>query len=654
MLTVRFFQIQVLEGERFALEYKNQCWNSTPIQAHRGSIYDRNGKLLAFTVEYDDLFVKTDSSRLIHEIATQISPILNIPGNELYNKITSAKGGRVCIGRKLDPVTAGKIRTLGLKGLNFETRHKREYPYPSAATFLGYINHESEAMAGAELYCDDYLRGKDGLQTCIKDASGVLYPVSSHPDIPPEDGYDVYLTIDIDYQQILQEEIDKAVEKWNARAGLGVFMDAQSGKILALYHLDTTENVPENRYPKTRAITDLFEPGSTFKTVVFAALLEEGLIDLSDTIFAGHGKFKFNGRTLHDDKELDTITQAEAFILSSNIATGRLAQRLGPKGTFRYAREFGFGLKSGLDFPGEVNGRLVEPEVWSEYYCALLSIGHGISTSALQMARVFGCVANGGSLMRPMFLERVISPVGGTIKRFYPEKIRRIFSQNTATKMRDLCAIVVDTGTAKYALIDGITFSGKTGTAEKPSAEGGYDKNRYIASFGGFFPRENPRICGIVLIDEPQKINYGGITAGPAFANAAKRIMELEIRRQGEFQSELVINEHPDEEIVNPVSDKDLTSASDDIIKNAAYSPVQVEKGELKGELKGDSSLVYLPNFEGISVRAAVPVILAMDLECTLQGDGTVISTVPPAGSLVKGGQRVTLICSGQSKEVAD
>ena len=173
-----------------------------------------------------------------------------------------------------------------------------------------------------------------------------------------------------------------------------------------------------------------------------------------------------------------------------------------------------------------------EPEVWSEYYCAMLSIGHEVSVSPVQMAGVFGCLANHGRLMKPLLIDRVISPTGGTIMKTYPEEIRTVFSDSISAIMRELCAQVVDTGTAKYAKLEGITFAGKTGTAEKPSKDGGYDKSRYVASFGGYFPRENPQICGLILIDEPKKVHYGGITAAPAFAMAAKRIINLQNRKK--------------------------------------------------------------------------------------------------------------------------
>ncbi len=649
LIAGRFFQVQVLEGHEYSLKFQNQCWRSTSVKAHRGTIYDRNGNPLAYTIETENLFVHTDSEEAIKKISNKAAPILKLSKSELYKKLMDRKGKRTCIAQKIDPIVSGKIRALKIPEIHSEIEFDRVYPYNSAVSALvGYLNHKFEAKAGAELYCDKYLKGRDGMRSCIKDGSGELYPVFSHPLIEPIEGNDVYLTIDVEYQQILQEEIRKAVDKWSAIGGMGVLMEVATGRILAVYHYDPEIEDPHYKYPKAKAITDLFEPGSTFKTIVFAALLEEGLIDLNDTIYAGEGSFKFNGIRVHDDKELDVITQAEAFILSSNIATGRLALRLGPKKLYRYAREAGFGLPSGLEFPGEVNGRLHKPEVWSDYYCALLSIGHEVSASSLQMARMFGCIANEGHLMKPLLMDRVISPTGGTIERFYPEKERDIFSERTIAKLKELCKIVVDTGTAKYAKIDGIDFAGKTGTAEKPSETGGYDKSRYIASFGGYFPAHDPQICGIVIIDEPEKINYGGITAGPAFANTAKRIIDLE-KRKNEISGNTVyasIDALKNGE--ETVSNKDYEDKSEVVIEHANYKPV------LKSEYNksGDSDLVQLPDLKGKSAREAVSILHDLGLKCSLDGAGYVVGTLPACGESAVIGARVMLICSDSKKEV--
>jgi len=650
----RFFQIQILEGKEYSRKFKNQCRQNEPIRAHRGSIYDRNGNPLAYTIESENLYVHSDSAQMVREIAAKTSEILNIPGRSLSKKLISCLGSKTYLAKKVDPVTSGKLRSMEISGLEFETEYDRVYPYgKSIAALIGFLNHEFVPKAGIESYCNEYLAGCDGLRSALRDGSGNVYPILYEPDIPPVDGNDVYLTIDIEYQQILQEQIKKAVDKWQAIGGSGILIEIATGKILAAYYYDPAQEDPDYKYPKPRALTDLYEPGSTFKTVCFAALIEEEMIDLNDTIYAGEGCFRFNGIPVHDDKELDTITQAEAFVLSSNIATARLALRLGPKKLFRYARDFGFGLPSGLDFPGEAVGRLNEPEVWSDYYCAMLSIGHEVSVNSVQMANVFGCIANHGRLMKPLLVDRVVSPNGGTIKRFYPEEIRKVFSDSTARIIQKLCALVVDTGTAKYAKIDGIAFSGKTGTAEKPSQSGGYDKSRYIASFGGYFPRENPKICGLVLIDEPQKIHYGGITAAPAFAMAAKRIINLENSKSkdagdityapsGLFKETNIALDD------NNNGDADETGFQQDSVSREEF--VNDMKASAPEHSKDSSSLI-LPNLEGKSVRSAVAALLGMGLECSLRGSGVVLRSVPETGSVVMPGEQVVLICSRSDKE---
>jgi cell division protein FtsI/penicillin-binding protein 2 len=654
VLVGRFFQIQVLEGKEYSRKFKNQCWQNESIRAHRGTIYDRNGNPLAYTMESENIYACSDSIPILKDIALRAAPILDISQSRLYKKMTSNGGGRVSLAKSIDPVTSGKLRSMDIPGIEYEIEYDRVYPYGrSVAALIGYLNHEYQAKAGIEFYCDEFLSGRDGLRSYIKDASGNKYPILYEPDIPPVDGNDVYLTIDIEYQQILQEEIEKAVEKWHAAGGMGVLMEIASGKILAVYHYDPSQTDSNYKYPREKAITDLYEPGSTFKSIVFAALLEEGLIDLDDTIYAGEGKFKFNGITVHDDKKLEIITEAEAYVLSSNIATGRLALRLGPKKLFRYARDFGFGLSSGLDFPGEVNGRLNEPGVWSDYYCAMLSIGHEVSVSSVQMAGVFGCLANHGRLMKPFLLDRVISPTGGTIKRIYPEEIRSIFSDSTVVIMQRLCAQVVDTGTAKYAKLEGITFAGKTGTAEKPSPNGGYDKSKYIASFGGYFPRQNPQICGLIMIDEPKKIHYGGITAAPAFAMTAKRIINLQNRKKN-FAGDVMYAPDGVFKVTDDVPDnkgyQDYSEEIDTQMMRAENVGITIDKTDAAEN--GDSALIFLPDLSGKSARSAVRALLSMGLECSLEGLGNVVRSVPEGGSFTRPGEHVKLICSLSEKEV--
>jgi membrane peptidoglycan carboxypeptidase len=283
----------------------------------------------------------------------------------------------------------------------------------------------------------------------------------------------------------------------------------------------------------------------------------------------------------------------------------------------------------------------------------MLSIGHEVSVSSVQMAGVFGCLANHGRLMKPLIIDRVISPTGGTIKRIYPEEIRAIFSDSTAALMRGLCAQVVDTGTAKYARLDGITFAGKTGTAEKPSQNGGYDKSRYIASFGGYFPCENPKICGLIMIDEPKKVNYGGITAAPAFAMTAKRIINLQNRKKNfaggvMYAPRGVFKSGPD--IPDNKEYQDSVEKMDTQMMHAENAGITI-KPTNTGE-NGDSPLIFLPDLSGKSARTAVSMLLDMGLECSLEGMGNVIRSVPAGGSFAKPGEHVKLICSLNEKEV--
>jgi len=277
ILASRFFQVQVLKGKNYFRMFENQCWQNKTVTAHRGAIYDCNGVPLAYTIETENLYVRTDSLELIKEIADKASSVLNISKSKLYNQLAALKGKRTCLAKKVDPVTSGRLKSLDIPCLESEVEYDREYPYSqSLAALIGHLDHEYAAQAGIELLYDEYLRGDDGMQAFMKDGSGELYPIFAQHDIPPIEGNDVYLTLDIEFQQILREEIKKAVDKWSAKAGMGALMDVSTGRLLAVYYHDPNLNEEDSRPPKERTITDLFEPGSTFKTIVFAALLERG------------------------------------------------------------------------------------------------------------------------------------------------------------------------------------------------------------------------------------------------------------------------------------------------------------------------------------------------------------------------------------------
>jgi cell division protein FtsI (penicillin-binding protein 3) len=655
ILAARFVQIQIVEGSRCESLVADQCWGKLKLTAKRGCIYDCNGKLLAFDMPSETFYTYTFDKSYLSELARRISSLTG--ETDLVRRVLKRPGKFNTLARFTSPELAAKIKALNCDSIYSYPEFLRVYRYHSLGEdILGQIDVDNNGISGIEVAYDKELKPVPGVARFQRDGKGRVYRISDTPIVRPHDGCEIKLTIDIEYQQIVEEELRRAVDKWNAKSGMAVFIEAATGRVLAAdYYSPLTD--ADNRVFKSRFVTDLFEPGSTFKLVAFAGMLEDHLFSLRDTIWAGMGKFEFNGRILHDDKELGTITFRRAFELSSNIATSRFSQALGGKKLFKYARQFGFGQCTGIDIPGEEHGRLEEPRNWSKFWTAQSSIGHGISVTALQMAAAIGSIANDGVLMRPYVVEEIRTETGRLKKRSKSREIRRVVSHRTAMTLQDLMAGVVDSGTAEVARIEEVLFSGKTGTAQKPNLEtGGYYWNKYTASFGGFFPREEPRIAGIVVIDEPQRVNYGGYTAAPAFAETARRITLLEktrkdwARQQAETGGNTRESARVPRRKPGPAATTEQTSEMVQRFekfqwwiseKDKTTSTPSSEIDDRKAQLcRG-----VLPDLTGLPARDAV--ILLSNIGCSIEidGNGKVENQNPAAGSKLEDVKRIVLAC---------
>jgi cell division protein FtsI (penicillin-binding protein 3) len=659
ILAARFVQIQIVEGSRCESLVADQCWGELKLSAKRGCIYDRNDNLLAFDIPSETFYTYTADRSYLRKLARRISSLTGETG--LVKRVLKRPGKFNSLARFTSLELAAQIKALNCDSIYSYPEFLRVYRYHSLAEdILGQVDADNNGISGIEVAYDEQLKPDPGVARFQRDGRGKVYRISDTPIVRPHDGCELKLTIDIEYQQIVEEELRRAVDKWNAISGMAVFIETATGRVLAADYYSPLADSGEKIY-KSRVVTDLFEPGSTFKLVAFAGMLDDNVFSLTDTIWAGMGKFEFNGRILHDDKELGTITFRRAFELSSNIATGRFSQELGGKKLFRYARQFGFGQRTGIDIPGEEHGRLKKPRNWSRFWTAQSSIGHGISVTALQMAAAIGAIANDGVLMKPYVVEEIRTETGRLNQRFTPREIRRVVSHSAAATLRDLMAGVVDSGTAEIARIEEVPFSGKTGTAQKPNLEtGGYYWNKYMASFGGFFPREKPRIAGIVIIDEPQRVNYGGYTAAPAFAETARRITLLEKTRKDWAKQQAETSEKTREPAGIPDRRPNSTVAAKGTRKMVQrYEKFQwwisgrdrttgtpnSEIDECKAQLhKG-----ILPDLTGLPARDAV--ILLSNIGCSIEidGNGKVENQNPAAGSKLEDVKRIVLACKANT-----
>jgi cell division protein FtsI/penicillin-binding protein 2 len=520
--------LQVVKGPEYAAMALRQHRETVVVPAARGTIVDRNGQPLAIGRLATTVYANPRQVDDARDLTLAVGKLFGNDPAELYPQLTDRSKGFMYVARKADPKKAEKLEALGFAGLGFYPEELRFYPQgPVAAQILGYAGLDNEGLEGLERSLEGTLAGKPGSQTIVKDPFGrALDVVETKPETP---GKDVRLTIDRQIQANAEEVLAETVRSRGARSATAVVMDPQTGEILAMA---TAPRFNANRFPTTRAdrrrnraVTDSFEPGSTFKLVTVAAALQEGIVNPRSS-FRLAPSMKVADRTIREAHSRGTqrMTVRQIVEYSSNIGTITIAQRLGEGRLASWIDRFGFGRTTGIDFPGESAGFALPVDEWSGSTIGTVPIGHGIAVTAVQMARAYSVIANGGRLVRPHLIDRV---EGSSVA---PGAKKRVVSKAVADQMLDMLRGVVIEGTGTQAAIPGYTVAGKTGTAAKIDPDGTYSSSRYVASFAGLVPASKPELVIMVMVDEPRAGYYGGDVAAPAFREIARfNLQHLEI-----------------------------------------------------------------------------------------------------------------------------
>lgn len=572
-LGFRLYDLQVLRHEELSEEARNNTERTFVRQPVRGDIRDARGHLLATskivkTVCADPSVVGPYSQ----VVAQAIAPILEIPQAELEEKLRPRlrmddKGRPVevkytVLKRKVEEEVWQRVRSamtnvnfgvdetkarakvkaqlgrIRRRGVFDEPEQMRFYPNASlAAHVIGYVGTAEGGGKGTA----DSLQGKDGLELVLNNAltgiqgwrqtetDSALHELVTfrEQDVAAKSGLNAVVTLDAGVQHIVEDEILAGMEKHTPISISCVVVRPKTGAILALANLPTfdpnrLEGDPAAR--RNRVITDLAEPGSTFKIVVVSAALNEGMVRLSDTFDCENGRFIFAGKTLSDHEKYGVLTVERILTRSSNIGSAKIGIRLGEERLFEYIRSFGFGQRTGISLPGEVRGISHPLNQWTKLSISRIPMGHEIAATPLQMAMAMCAIANHGVLMRPLVVDRLMDAQGQTVAKFQPQAVRRVVSEEAAEKMvHALKEAVTTNGTGVKAKLDRYTVAGKTGTSQK-IVDGRYVRNKHFSSFIGFFPADNPELCISVVIDEPKLGTYGGDTAAPIFARIAERV----------------------------------------------------------------------------------------------------------------------------------
>jgi cell division protein FtsI (penicillin-binding protein 3)/stage V sporulation protein D (sporulation-specific penicillin-binding protein) len=548
LFSFRLVYLQMIKHDEYAGLAAEKHVYKQPIFAERGSILDANNEVLAHNTPVETVVADATHVNNREALIPLLRDALEMPADELSEKLEGERR-YIVLKREVPIATATalreKLRAQNLRGIYFERDTTRIYPNGSMLCHvIGFTDFEHHGIQGVESSMEEYLHGQDGYRFIEHNRAGQELVLYRGQERAPRDGYQVHLTIDLNLQNIVENEIDAAVREYNPQKATIILMRPSTGEILAManrpnYDLNQrSEAKPEQM--KNRAIIDMMEPGSTFKIVTAAAALNEHKVRPDTTIFCENGIWNYGGRPLHDHKAYGDLTVQDILIKSSNIGAAKLAMSVGEQKFYEYIRRFGFGDRSGIELPGEISGVIRPPQTWSKISITRIPMGHEVGVTPLQMTIAMATIANGGKLVTPRVVKSITTEDGKTVTTFSPTVLRQVISPETAAQVGNaLRGVVSDRGTAAAAAVPGFTISGKTGTAQKVDPKGGYEHGKYVVSFSGYLPADHPEFVGLVVLDDAKtknpELNYGGLVAGPIFARIAEkaaRYLDLQPREE--------------------------------------------------------------------------------------------------------------------------
>lgn len=699
-ICIRLAYLQIFCYGEFEQRAQHQQQRTIDVSAKRGIIYDRNGRELAMSISVDSIFaVPTEIPHLAQTIAL-VTRVTRQDPREILARCEASKS--FCwIQRKADADVSQRVRALNLRGIHFQKESKRFYPKRDlAAQVLGYVGMDDEGLSGIEREYNDQLEGKAGRMLISVDARRKWF---GSVEKQPEPGENVVLTIDQQIQYIAEHELETAMEQTGAISGTVVVENPHTGEILALANRPTfNPNVArEITSAKLRdhAVSDVYEPGSTFKLVTLSAALDEKLTNPDEVFDCQMGSIVINGMRIHDHKAYGLLTVSKILADSSDVGAIKVALRLGDDRFYQYIHAYGFGQKTGIELPAETRGLAKPVSRWSKVSIGAMAMGQEIGITPLQLIAMVSTIANDGVRVAPRIVAATLSPQSSvqTIA-FHPQDESRVISPLTAAEMKRMMQGVVLEGTGKRAILDGYSSAGKTGTAQKiDPATHAYSHTKYVASFAGFAPVNNPAITVAVVLDSPSKGSHeGGMAAAPVFQRVAQQVLEYlhvphdvplpESRRlllaESRVKPQDLEEGSPDHlggplDISNADTDSDsLASTTAPARHNASAPATDIVPASLREPVASPASVqnslsaasdpvatrqtadsptrgtvvldveqggIVVPSFVGKSMRDAIEAAESAGLDLDAVGNGVAMDQSPPAGSHVAAGSQITV-----------
>lgn len=619
LIAARAIQLQIVEAPELRARAEQQRQRVIKLSPRRGTIFDRQGDPLALSIEVESLYADPLMIKDPDVAAKQLAPLLKRSQSDLHTLLSDKNRRFVWLQRMLEPELVTSVRQLRIAGLAFVTERKRYYPQSNTgAHVIGFTGLDPRGLEGIELEYDRLLQGEAELLVSVRDARGRGLTTATTETTGGSSAHNLHLTLDRSIQYIAEKELANSIRESKAVGGTVVVMEPASGRILALASWPEFNPNLAGRYSasqrRNRAVCDMYEPGSTFKPFLMAAVLEEGLLTPDQTVYCENGRYSVGGSIVRDYKKFGQLTLEEIIKFSSNIGMVKIGKVLERERYYNYLRSFGFGTTTGVDYPGEVGGLLRPPSRWFEIDLAAITFGQGLSVTPLQMAAAMGAIANGGLLMEPYLVEAITDAEGGIVRKRLPAVKHRVISEKTARQVRDMMISVTETGgTGTRAALSGFRVAGKTGTAQKADlVTGGYSLDKRIVSFIGFVPAENPALVIAVTVDEPEGDSYGGIVAAPVFARVAgQSLNHLNVLPRGEV---VAVNT----DFFNAAPLPDL----------AALLPVSDQREGL-----------VMPDFGGMTYRQVLQTMQQRGLNLKLTGSGRAVEQFPSAGKVIPYGK---------------
>ena len=628
-LTGRLAWLQVVKRAELAQLAERQYSRTVVLHAQRGPILDRQGTPLATSTPTESLFVQPRSVGDPVRVTARLAPIIGLPPAEVHAVLTSSRSF-VWLRRRLPPAVAAGVRALREPGLGFLPEPLRLYPNRELAAHVVGFEGVEGGLEGIERAFDGELAGTPGKAIVGRDALG-REVAAPHMLEPPQPGLGVMLTLDRAIQYMTERELDAAYRRTGARSAMAVVLDPRTGEVLALairptFNPNTFLDVPSRDRWRDRAVTDPFEPGSTFKVILAAAALEEGVVRPEDRIYGENGSVTIAKTTIHDWKKYGWLTFSEVLQNSSNVGSIKVGLALGRERYYRYMSAFGFGAATGVGLPGESRGLLRAPGRWSLLSLPTMSIGQEVSVTALQMVAAFGAIANGGTLMQPRIVRATFDAAGQEVRRFEPRPVRQVISPETARTLTRILVRVVESGTGHNAAIPGYEVAGKTGTAQKlDPATRRYSRSPGVLSFVGWAPADEPRFVMLVTLDEPKNEIWGSEAAAPIFSAIGRGILRyLEVPPRDALPVQIV------------------TGPSPEAPAAAVTAPVRLVSTDETVDTNGRR---VMPDLTGRTLRSALAALAPLRLAVEIQGQGRVVRQAPRPGEPLRLGltARLTL-----------